>query len=235
MTVEPHSVARFAGVLADPTRMAMCLALVDGRSWTAGELARHVGVSASTATEHLNALVNAEILAEQRSGRHRYLRIANPQVGQLIEDLAALSGTLAPPPQSLRAARVAAEMEFARTCYDHLAGLLGVALCHRLEELGYIETSHGASVTSDGEQWIKSLGLDVDLSTSRRPAIRVCLDWTERLQHVGGLTGAIIHRYLMENEWITQRAGQRAVRVTRKGEDGLYDELGLDVRALRGS
>jgi DNA-binding transcriptional ArsR family regulator len=234
MTVEPASVARFAGLLADPTRMAMCLALIDGRAWTAGELARHVGVTASTASEHLTSLVAADVLAETRQGRHRYVRLAGPEVGQLIEDLAALAGVPVPAPRSLRAGRVAVEMAFARTCYDHLAGTLGVALRERLELLGYVETTKGVSLTADGETWLKGLAVDVELADARRPLIRICLDWTERRPHLGGLTGSVIREHLLAQGWITQRPRERAVRVTPAGEAGLYDELGLDVPALRG-
>ena len=138
MTIEPVSVARYAGLFADPSRMAMCLALIDGRAWTAGELARHVGISPSTASEHLTALVRAEVLTEERQGRHRYLRLAGPDVGQLVEDFATLAGAPIPAPTSLRSSRVAAEMTFARTCYDHLAGALAVALRERLEVVGYL-------------------------------------------------------------------------------------------------
>ncbi len=233
MTVEPTSVARFAALLADPTRMGICLALIDGRAWTAGELARHVGVTASTASEHLTSLVRADILAETRQGRHRYLRLAGTEMGQLIEDLAALAGVPVPAPQSLRASRVAAEMAFARTCYDHLAGCFGVALCQRLEVVGLITTSQGTALTSDGETWIKGLGFDGDLSRTKRPLIRTCLDWTERRPHLGGLTGSLVRGHFLAQGWINQRPRERVVRITRAGETGVYAELGLDVSALR--
>lgn len=104
VTLPAQSVARFAGLLADRTRAAMCLALLDGRAWTAGELAQHAGVGRSTATEHLNILVGGGLLAEERQGRHRYVRLANPWVAQLVEDLAAAVGEPGRP-RSLRAVR----------------------------------------------------------------------------------------------------------------------------------
>lgn len=233
MSVEPGSVARFAGLLADPTRMAMCLALIDGRAWTAGELASNAGVTASTASEHLTALVAADILSETRQGRHRYLRLAGPEVGQLVEDMAGLAGVPLPEPQSLRTSRVAAEMAFAPTCYDHLAIAHGVAVRARLEDVGYVATASGFALTADGERWIKGFGLDRDLSQTNRPVIRVCLDWTERLPHLGGLAGALVREHCAAQGWITHRPRERAVRVTPAGEQGLYDELGLDVSTLR--
>lgn len=232
MTIEPVSVARYAGLFADPSRMAMCLALIDGRAWTAGELARHVGISPSTASEHLTALVRAEVLTEERQGRHRYLRLAGPDVGQLVEDLATLAGVPIPAPTSLRSSRVATEMTFARTCYDHLAGALAVALRERLEVVGYLESTAGVAFTSDGERWLKGLDLSGELDTSDRALIRTCLDWTERRPHLGGLAGCVIRSAFVSRGWIRQRSGERAVRVTPAGETGLYDEIGLDVSDL---
>ena len=123
--------ARLAGLLADPTRATFCLALLDGRAWTAGELARHAGVAASTATEHLHRLTGAGLLVEQREGRHRYVRVADAATAQLIEDLASRAGAPAAPVRSLRAATVSAALANGRTCYDHLAGRLGVEVTQR--------------------------------------------------------------------------------------------------------
>lgn len=128
VTLAAQSVARFVGLLADRTRAAMCLALLDGRAWTAGELAQHAGVGRSTATEHLNVLVGGGLLAEERQGRHRYVRLADPGVAQLVEDLAAAAGGGPERPRSLRSVRAADKLAAARTCYDHLAGTLGVRL-----------------------------------------------------------------------------------------------------------
>lgn len=233
MTVEPTSIARFAGLLADPSRMSMCLALIDGRAWTSGELARHAGISPSTASEHLTALVSAGVLAEQRQGRHRYLRLAGPEIGRLIEDLATLAGVPVTAPQSLRASRVAAELQFARTCYDHLAGSLGVQLLGSLVDRGYVATTTDTVLTPAGEQWLTSFGLDVDLRRPKRPVVRTCLDWTERRPHLGGLAGSMIREHFLAQGWIIQRPRERAVRVTVDGEAALHTELGLDVRTLR--
>src|SRR5688572_30450267 len=119
--------AAFAGLIADPTRAAFCLALLDGRAWTAGELARHAGVAASTATEHLNRMLAGGLLVERRQGRHRYVELAGPHVAHLIEDLASQAPAAEPagdPPQTLRAATATAALARGRTCYDHLAGRL---------------------------------------------------------------------------------------------------------------
>ena len=115
MILAPESVARFAGLLADRSRAAMCLALLDGRAWTAGELASLAGIAAPTATEHLNQLVSAGLLAEERQGRHRYVRLAGPDAARLLEDIAAAAGKPAAA-RSLRTVRTAADLAVARTC-----------------------------------------------------------------------------------------------------------------------
>lgn len=138
-----ESVARFASVLAERSRAAICLALLDGRAWTAGELARHVGLAPSTPTDHLTILVGAGLLTEERQGRHRYVRMADPDAAQLVEDLAAAVGEV-DRPSSLRTARAAGQLAAARTCYDHLAGALGVALLDALVDAELIDQRRGA-------------------------------------------------------------------------------------------
>src|SRR4249920_754925 len=140
--VDGTSLARLAALLADPTRAGMCLALMDGRAWTAGELATAAGVARSTASEHLDQLVAGGLLAEERQGRHRYLRLASPGVAQLVEDLAAHAGPSAGP-QSLRAVTASAALARGRTCYDHLAGRLGVAVLDALVARDLVADRHG--------------------------------------------------------------------------------------------
>ncbi|WP_336026500.1 ArsR/SmtB family transcription factor [Geodermatophilus sp. FMUSA9-8] len=135
MPVSAASLARFAGLLADRSRAAMCLALLDGRAWTAGELARHAGVARSTASEHLTVLVGAGVLTERRQGRARYVELAGPEVAAALEDLGALAGERERP-TSLRTVRADARLAEARTCYDHLAGRLGVAVLGSLASRG---------------------------------------------------------------------------------------------------
>jgi DNA-binding transcriptional ArsR family regulator len=127
MTTEAADLAALAHLLADQTRAAMCLALLDGRAWTATELAAHAGVAKSTASEHLDRLIGGGLLAEERQGRHRYVRLADADVAHLIEDLSAHLEPRRAPVRGLRQATASAAMQRARTCYDHLAGALGVA------------------------------------------------------------------------------------------------------------
>jgi DNA-binding transcriptional ArsR family regulator len=224
------NLARLAGLLADDTRAAMCLALLDGRAWTAGELARHTGVAPSTATEHLHKLIDAGLLTEQRPGRHRYVRLAGPEAADLVETLSAQAGP-APPVRSLRAANVSAVMAAGRTCYDHLAGKLGVAVTDAMTRRHLLDQSNGFALTDDGVKWFDSaLGVDLDaLRGSRRPVARSCVDWTERRPHLAGLAGAQICARALDRGWLTRVSGTRAVRVTAAGQAALRDLLGVEA------
>ena len=225
--VSPESIARFAGLLADRSRVAMCLALLDGRAWTAGELGSQAGVARSTATEHLNLLVGAGLLAEERQGRHRYVRLANPEVAQLVEDLAAAVGQ-AERPQSLRAVRASDRLAVARTCYDHLAGGLGVALFDGLVAAGLVDVTDGLVLTPAGRAWFTDLaGTDAVAPRRSRPLLHTCLDWTERRPHLGGALGAALCHQSVERGWVVRASGHRAVTVTAAGSRALADLLGM--------
>lgn len=229
----PESLARFAGVLADRSRAAMCLALLDGRAWTAGELARYVGVARSTASEHLNVLVSAGLLAEERQGRHRYLRLADAGAAQLVEDLAAAVGKPSQP-SSMRTVRSAGHLAAGRTCYDHLAGTLGVALFEALVARGLVGISDGLVLTAAGRSWFTDLaGAEALNPVGSRPLLRTCLDWTERRPHLGGALAAVLCHQLLDRAWITRGTPPRAVAVTAAGSRALTDLLGLDDVGLR--
>ncbi|MER7397635.1 helix-turn-helix domain-containing protein [Streptomyces sp. NPDC000151] len=224
--------ASVARLLADGTRAGFCLALLDGRAWTAAELARHLGVAASTATEHLNALVRGNLLAEERQGRHRYVRLADPQVAELIESLAAMApGRVQPPPRSLSAASRRQALAHARTCYDHLAGAVGVAITDAMTERGLLDWQHGLQLTGDGAAWLGVLGITVPNGT-RRPSVRSCLDWTERRPHLAGAVGAALCRHAFDAGWITRIGTTRAVAVTPTGRRALHDHLALPDTVL---
>jgi DNA-binding transcriptional ArsR family regulator len=219
--------AAMAGLMADGTRAGFCMALLDGRAWTASELARHMGVAASTATEHLNAMVRGGLLAEERQGRHRYVRLAGPRVAESIEGLAALAPhRTPPPPKSLSASGRRQALAHARTCYDHLAGALGVAITDAMAVRGLLSGDHGLGLTGDGTAWLAGLGITVPAGT-RRPAVRSCLDWTERRPHLAGGVGAALCRHAFDAEWIARIGTTRAVAVTPAGRHALHELLGL--------
>jgi len=229
------SLARFAAVLADRSRAGICLVLLDGRAWTAGELARHVGVARSTASEHLTVLVAAGLLAEERQGRHRYLRLADHHSAQLVEDLAAAVG-VAQLPSSLRAVRATGQLAAARTCYDHLAGDLGVALFDALVARELIDDRNGLTLTTAGRAWFTALaGAHVLQPKGTRPLLRTCLDWTERRHHLGGSLGATMCQQLLDRSWLTRIPRLRAVTLTPAGSRALTELLGLDLHGLQGN
>ncbi|BCJ42425.1 transcriptional regulator [Actinoplanes ianthinogenes] len=221
--------AAFAALLADRTRAAMCLALLDGRAWTAGELAAHAGVARSTATEHLDRLIGGGLLTEARQGRHRYVRLADPGIAGLLEDITARLEPGLPPARGLRAATADAALRRGRTCYDHLAGRLGVAVTDALTEAGLLDGTSGFAVTDSGLNWLTGpLGVPADqLRAGRRPLARACLDWTERRPHLGGLAGARVCETFLTRQWITRIGSGRAVRLTPAGRAALRDLLNL--------
>jgi DNA-binding transcriptional ArsR family regulator len=225
-----RDLAALAGLLADGTRASFCLALLDGRAWTAIELARHAGVAASTATGHLNLLVAGGLLAQERQGRHRYVRLADPGTAEMIEGLAALAPTRMDPTHSLRAVSRHRAIARARTCYDHLAGALGVAVTAAMTDRALLDWEHGPTLTSDGLAWLNGLGLT--LPASRRPQVRSCLDWTERRPHLGGVVGALVCHHAFEAGWITRIGTSRAVAITGVGRLALRDQLGVPDEVL---
>ncbi|MFF3494253.1 ArsR/SmtB family transcription factor [Streptomyces sp. NPDC002795] len=225
--------AALASLIADETRAACLLALLDGRAWTAGELARHAGVAASTASEHLGKLVAGGLLAEERQGRHRYLRLADAQVAQLLEGLAGYAvpdGGERPP--TLRAASARTAMARGRTCYDHLAGRLGITVTDAMVERGLLSADSDPSapsalaLTDAGHGWFRALGSPLEPGP-RRPLTRGCLDWTERRLHLAGRAGAALCAHAFGAGWVERIGSERAVRVTGAGERALRAELGV--------
>ncbi|GHH37094.1 ArsR/SmtB family transcription factor [Lentzea cavernae] len=232
-----EALAQVAGLLADSTRAAICGALLDGRAWTARELAAHAGVAASTASEHLTRLVEGGLLVEHRQGRHRYVALAGPHVAELLEAMAAFAGPRVPP-RGLRAAAVSEAMARGRTCYDHLAGRLGVALKVGLVAAGVLRTGTAGvgngdlatadlaasdlTITEPGMVWLKELGFE----PGNRRLTRPCLDWTERVPHLAGAAGAFLCEVFLDRGWIRRIGTSRAVLLTPEGEQA-WKDLGL--------
>jgi DNA-binding transcriptional ArsR family regulator len=219
-------IATPAALIGDLTRATFLTELVDGTALPASELAQRAGVSASTASIQLSKLVDGGLLEVESSGRHRYYRLADPSIASAIEALAVIS----PHRQatSLKTARVGSELQAARTCYDHLAGALGVALLEALQ--GQRLLTAELEVTPRGAARFGELGIDVGgLAQGRRPLTRPCLDWTERRHHLAGALGAALASRFLELGWIERRPTSRAVRVTDKGRRGFARELAVEV------
>ncbi|NGY58816.1 winged helix-turn-helix transcriptional regulator [Lentzea sp. NEAU-D13] len=214
-----EGLAAVAGLLADRTRAAICSALLDGRAWTARELAAHAGVAPSTASEHLTRLVEGGLLVEHRQGRHRYVALAGPHVAELLETMTSFAGP-GPAPRGLRAAAASEALVRGRTCYDHLAGRLGVSLRVGLVELGVVSAE--LVVTEPGMVWLKELGFEA----SKRVVSRACLDWTERVPHLAGAAGTHLCSVFFERGWVKRIGSSRAVALTSVGEEG-WRQLGI--------
>ncbi|WP_435970934.1 ArsR/SmtB family transcription factor [Streptomyces sp. Qhu_M48] len=225
--------AAFAALFADETRAAFLLALLDGRAWTAGELARHARVAPSTASEHLGKLVTGGVLTQERQGRHRYVRLAGPGIAHLVEELAARSEpAVTAPPRSLRAANAGRAMARGRTCYDHLAGRLGITVTEAMTTRGLLRQDTGFALTDRGLAWFDELGVPL-VRRGRRPVARGCLDWTERRPHLAGVAGAELCRHALDAGWCVRIGSERAVKVTEAGESALRASLGIDPADLR--
>jgi DNA-binding transcriptional ArsR family regulator len=222
-------IAAAARLLAESARAELVLALMDQHELAAGELAARAGITPSTASQHLARLVEGNVLAMTKRGRRRHYRIANPAVAEAVEALA----VIAPQPQvrSLREATRGEQLRYARTCYDHLAGRLGVALARSLEHERALTRMDGGYVLGpNASARLDALGVDLAaLEQLRRPLVRGCLDWSERELHVAGSLGAAVALRLFELGWIARRRTNRSVEVTEAGRTCLRSELGIDL------
>jgi DNA-binding transcriptional ArsR family regulator len=243
-------IAKVGALIADPARARILLALGDGRSLPATVLASEAGVSPSTTSAHLGKLVDGSLLTVHQQGRHRYYRLSGPAVGEALEKLM----TLAPeaPVRSLRQGTRANAVRSARTCYDHLAGMLGAGLMAAMLERGLLTRGDGTftpgedggdrlsaagrehryKLTDRGHAELTAFGLDLEaLTRLRRPLIRYCVDWSEQRHHLAGALGAAIAERTLELGWITRARRGRAVHVTDAGREGLREAFGLQLAA----
>jgi DNA-binding transcriptional ArsR family regulator len=246
-------IAPVAALFADRTRARIITALVDGRALPASVIAKECGVSASTASEHLARLVAGGVLRVEPSGRHRYYRLADAAVAAAVEALAVIAPQ--PPVTSLRESTRAAALRRARTCYDHLAGRLGVAVTAALLERGALVRQDGVGDTARAADdrlaapvrahpyvlgaaagdVFGALGVDLDRLLDRprsaRPLLRFCVDWSEQRHHLAGALGAAVFEAVEAAGWVVPRRGGRAVEVTDAGRRGFAATLGVQPAA----
>jgi DNA-binding transcriptional ArsR family regulator len=217
-----HSLADVASLIGEPTRAAMLLALIEGGERPAGELSREAGLSAAATSLHLAKLVAADLLAVRAQGRFRFYRLASAEVAQALEALG-LIATGPPPARSLT--RAQAQIRHARRCYDHLAGVVSIAVVTMLERERLVRGAGDAAwaVTPRGRAWFaEAAAIDVvALERGRRPLARRCLDWTERKPHLAGALGAALLEHLLARRWLAAAGEGRGLRVTTKGEHEL--------------
>ncbi len=228
--VAAANMVEVAALVGDTARATILAALMGGQALTSSELAFLARVSRSTASGHLAKLVRARLIVVTKKRRFRHYRIASPLVASMLESIKAVAAIEVPPRFQPRSAQDDA-LRFARTCYDHLAGWLGVAIADALVDKGLIVlTEDGGEVTDAGVRFLTAFGAQLaSKSPSRRIFCRRCLDWSERRYHVAGLVGAEICRLCLELGWLRRERDTRAVRVTTAGRKGLRDTFGLDL------
>lgn len=215
-----------AALIGDPARAAILTALLDGRAWTASELCLQAGVGAPTTSAHLAKLVAGGLIAVVAQGRHRYYRLAGREVAAALEALMKIAAHTAP--RKRQPGPRDAAMRRARTCYDHIAGELGVALFEGMQRARWIrDDGEGWALTPKGKASVVSdLGIDLaKLTSPTRETIRPCLDWSERTEHLGGALGAALLERALEAKWVKRSVG-RVIELSPAGRQAFGTALG---------
>ena len=222
-------IAEVAALVGDPARANMLVALLGGRALTATELAYAAGVSPPTTSGHLGKLSAARLVILMKQGRHRYYRLAGPHVAHMLESImhVAIDG----PPRYQPRSKTDDQMRRARTCYDHIAGVLGVDLADSMMAHDFVVLGDEAGeVTPTGMEFLTGLGVDLAAARAKRRVFcRPCLDWTERRPHIGGAVGAALAKRCFDLKWIEQVRDSRALAITPAGRRGLVEAFGLSL------
>ncbi|AXF18768.1 ArsR/SmtB family transcription factor [Paraburkholderia caledonica] len=228
-----HNISTVAHLIAEPVRAVILIALADNCARSASALAEAAGVTAQTASSHLAKLLDGGLLKVESKGRHRYYRLAGPHVARVLESLASVG----PVTRAWRTTpnRSARELRFARCCYDHLAGQIGVAVTRRMVERNYLvqRDEYAFELTPGGQSWLKKLGVDAGEPFADQVVGHAnrCLDWTERQYHIAGALGAYLMKAFCSNGWMTRGRETRAVTVTPAGWKALREHFGIDRNA----
>ena len=229
MEVEDNFVL-VTSLICEPSRARMLWNLLDGRAYTASELAIVGDISATSASNHLAKMLEADIIKVELQGRHRYYSFSKPEVAYVVESLANLASSNSN--TSVRKNSIPEGVQYCRTCYDHLAGYVGVKLVETIERNGYIKKSGGAySVSEKGWKWFAEFDImKADFKNGRRPLTRQCLDWSERRPHLAGLLGAFLLEKMIQRKWFKKVQFSRELIVTAKGRQEINDILGLQLQ-----
>jgi DNA-binding transcriptional ArsR family regulator/DNA-binding PadR family transcriptional regulator len=228
MNANPN-VAQVASLVSDASRAAILTVLLDGRYHPASELAYMAKIKPQTASFHLSKMVAANLVTVEQQGRHRYYGIQNQEVAQIMETLLSIT-----PPVEIRSLNQASETEAirqARTCYDHLAGSLGIQLTNSLLSAGVIsETENQFTVTEKGEEFFKAFQIDLEqVKRKRRAFTHRCLDWSERRHHLAGALGHALLERLLELNWIQRLPRTRAITIMPEGKKGFKETFQIDM------
>jgi DNA-binding transcriptional ArsR family regulator len=225
------ALAEIGALVGDPGRASMMLALMDGRALTATELARFANLAPQTASGHLSRLLTAHLLLVERQGRHRYYRLASQEIARMLETImhVAAEQDIAKGTRKIHVGPKDEALRDARTCYDHLAGRLGVRVADAMTRRGFVELdADGGTVTEDGQRFLREFGVDLDTPPkAKRIFIRSCLDWSERRPHLGGHVATILTKRYFQLDWIRRQQGSRAVMVTPHGREGFQKFFGF--------
>jgi DNA-binding transcriptional ArsR family regulator len=225
MSINPN-LANVAGIVSDPSRAAILTVLMDNRFHSAGELAFMARIKPQTTSYHLAKLMEANLITVEDQGRHRYFQIKNPEVAQIMETLLTLS-----PPAQIRSLKQSTEdkkVRYARTCYDHLAGYLGVKITEACLLKGYLTEEF--QLTEEGISFFTSFGLDIEkIRKKRRSFSHKCLDWSERRHHLAGSLGNAILELFLELQWVKRLPDTRALEITPIGKVGFLEHFSLDI------
>lgn len=221
-----NQIAVLGALLADHTRAEILCTLMDGRAHTGGELARHIGVSPSTISEHLSKLQDGQMVIVEPQGRHRYFRLASAEVAALLETLGAAAN-----PIGAAMHKAPAALLYARTCYDHLAGELAVHIHDQLLADGHLhhdDDHHHLGLTPSGAELMAAIGVDVDAArAAKRPTVRGCLDWTQRRHHLAGSVAAGMLDAFLAQQWVTRGVKPRVIQITDTGRVAIRDHFNL--------
>lgn len=219
-----------SALLCEPARARMLWNLLDARAYTASELSVVAETSPSSASNHLSKLLEAEIVKVEVQGRHRYYSLSNPEVAYVVEGLANLANNSAA--KSARKEPERNGVRYCRTCYDHLAGFVGVKIAETLETKGCLTRSKNIYLVSEkGWKWFQHLTISKeDFTNNRRLLTRQCLDWSERRPHLAGQLGAAFLNKMLQRKWFKKVAFSRELIITTKGRQELYDLLGIDLQ-----
>jgi DNA-binding transcriptional ArsR family regulator len=221
--------SQVASLIGDPVRAKILWALLDGRAYTATELAHYTNTTAPNISMHLNKLVNADLLAVENQGRHRYYTYSRADIAYAIEAIANLI-----PKETTKTIKPTDDkpVRYCRTCYDHLAGKVGVLLTEALVKGGSIAYANDDFVvTGQGETWFNSLGIDINaLKKQKRAFARPCLDWSERKHHLAGSLGAALLKTMIADGWVRREKGSRTMIVTGRGQQAFYQHFKMDLK-----
>lgn len=229
-----NRIAEVAAAVGEPARAAMLAALMDVRALTATELAEVAAITPQTASGHLARLASVGLIVAEKQGRHRYHRLASAEVARMIESVMQIAGGITLTRTPLRVGPKDAALRQARTCYDHLAGALGVSIADALRASGAVEIEgDAATLTAIGRAQMQTLGILDHGNDPRgtRPVCRPCLDWSERRPHLAGALGAAICNYALDQAWVRRRTGTRALEITPAGRIGFRQAFGVETVA----